>query len=120
MKPVEPGADRGDEGQRLSRDAGDEEGDQLPAAAAAGEQRALAAATFHEKRQRAPRLDGAGLLKRTFKVDVFSCPKCAGRRRVLAWLTEGAVLRRILRHLQLPELSPLVPARGPPQQALGN
>ncbi len=28
MKPGEPGADRGDEGQRLSRDAGDEEGDQ--------------------------------------------------------------------------------------------
>jgi len=31
----------------------------------------------------------------------------------------GAVLRRILRHLHLPELPPpLAPARGPPQQAL--
>ncbi|XXF75417.1 hypothetical protein P2318_20360 [Myxococcaceae bacterium GXIMD 01537] len=38
---------------------------------------------------------------------------------MLAWLTEGVVLRRILRHLHLPELPPpLAPARGPPQQAL--
>jgi hypothetical protein len=71
--------------------------------------------------QRAPGLDWAGLLKRTFKVDVFCCPKCAGRRRVLAWLTEGAVLRRILHHLQLPELPPpLAPrARTVPAGAVG-
>jgi hypothetical protein len=71
------------------------------------------------RRERAPRLDWAGLLKRTFKVDVFSCPKCGGRRRVLASLTEGAVLHRILRHLHLPATPPpLAPARGPPQEAL--
>jgi hypothetical protein len=91
----------------------------VPAAAVPGEQEALSAATAHQKRQRAPGLDWAGLLKRTFKVDVFSCPKCGGRRRVLAYLTKGAVLRRILRHLHLPELPPpLAPARGRPQQAL--
>jgi hypothetical protein len=40
---------------------------------------------------------------------------------VLASLTESAVLRRILRHLHLPELPPpLAPARAPPQQALWN
>ena len=39
--------------------------------------------------------------------------------RVLASLTEGAVLCRILHPLHLPELlPPLAPARGPPQQAL--
>ena len=93
----------------------------VPAAALPGEQEVLTAAASHQKRQRAPGLDWAGLLKRTFKVDVFCCPKCAGRRRVLAWLTQGAVLRRILRHLHLPELPPpLAPARGPPQQALGD
>jgi hypothetical protein len=93
----------------------------VPATALPGEQEALSAATSRQKRQRAPRLDGAGLLQRTFKVDVFSCPKCAGRRRVLAYLTESAVLRRILRHLHLPELPPpLAPARAPPQQALWN
>ncbi len=40
---------------------------------------------------------------------------------MLASLTQGAVLRRILRYLHLPELPPpLAPARGPPQQALCN
>jgi hypothetical protein len=60
-----------------------------------------------------------GLLRKTFAVDVFSCPRCGGRRRVLAFLTQGSVIRRILRHLHLPELPPpQVPARGPAQQAL--
>ncbi|MFY0563785.1 hypothetical protein ACN28E_08055 [Archangium lansingense] len=41
-----------------------------------------------------------------------------GRRRVLAWLTHGPVVRGILRHLNLPEVPPpLAPARGPPQAA---
>ncbi len=48
-----------------------------------------------------------------------SCPRCAGQRRVLAYLIQGAVIRRILRHLQLPEQPPrLAPALGPPQLAL--
>ncbi|PTL74946.1 ATP-dependent helicase HrpA [Vitiosangium sp. GDMCC 1.1324] len=71
------------------------------------------------KRQRARRLDWAGLLRKRFALDVFSCPRCAGRRRVLAFLTQGSVIRRILRHLHLPELPPpQAPARGPAQQAL--
>ena len=43
----------------------------VPAPAVPGEQEALSVATSHPKRQRAPELDGAGLLNRTFKVDVF-------------------------------------------------
>jgi len=88
----------------------------VPAAAVPGEQEALWAATSDEKRQRAPGLAGAGLLKRTFQGDVFCCPKCAGRWRVRACLPEGAVLRRILRRLHLPP--PRAPARRAPQQAL--
>ena len=95
----------------------------VPTAAAPGEDEAAAggagAGSTCGKRQRVPRLDWAGLLRRTFAVDVFSCPSRGGRRRVLAHLTQGAVLRRILRHLQLPE-SPavLAPARAPPLLAL--
>ncbi|MFY0567001.1 hypothetical protein ACN28E_24610 [Archangium lansingense] len=38
---------------------------------------------------------------------------------MLAYLTQGAVIRRILRHLQMPEQPPrLAPALGPAQQAL--
>ncbi|MCI0673288.1 MAG: ATP-dependent helicase HrpA [Myxococcaceae bacterium] len=61
------------------------------------------------------------MLRKTFAVDVFSCPSCGGQRRVLAYLTQGSVIRRILRHLHLHlhELPPpLAPARGPPQQSL--
>ncbi|WP_257460884.1 ATP-dependent helicase HrpA [Archangium lipolyticum] len=71
------------------------------------------------KRQRARRGEWAGLVRKRFAVDVFCCPRCGGRRRVLALLTQGSVMRRILRHLHLPELPPpQAPARGPAQQAL--
>jgi hypothetical protein len=39
------------------------------------------------RRQRTPRLDWAGLLRKTFALDVYTCPSCGGRRRVLACLT---------------------------------
>lgn len=56
---------------------------QLPAAAASGEEEApsAGAATVGScgRRQRAPRLDWAGLLRRTFAGDVFSCPRCGGQ-----------------------------------------
>ena len=71
-----------------------------------------------ERRQRRRRwtLDWAGLLKRTFGLDVFVCPECGGRRRVLASLTSPAAVRGILQHLELPSTAPpLAPARGPPQ-----
>jgi hypothetical protein len=70
-------------------------------------------------KERTPRVDWAELLRRTFDFDVFSCPRCGGRRRVLALLTQGSVIRRILRHLHLPELPPpQAPARGPARQGL--
>jgi hypothetical protein len=79
----------------------------------------LAARVVEEPKQvRRPRLDWAGLLHRTFSVDVFCCPKCGGRRRVLAYLTSRQAVRSILEHLGLASQPPrLVPARGPPQSA---
>jgi hypothetical protein len=55
-------------------------------------------------------LDWAALLKRVFQVDVLACVRCPGRLRVLAFLTERAVVRQILGHLGLP-MDP--PRRGP-------
>jgi hypothetical protein len=80
------------------------------AGAAAGEGQGRRAAS------RTPRLDWAGLLKRTFKQDVLACARCGGRRRVVAYLTHGPVTRQVLEHLELPaDVPPLAPARGPPQ-----
>jgi hypothetical protein len=49
--------------------------------------------------KRPPRLDWAGLLRRTFQLDVFACSRCGGRRRVLAYVTARRGVRAILEHL---------------------
>ncbi|WNG42603.1 ATP-dependent helicase HrpA [Archangium violaceum] len=59
-------------------------------------------------RERTARVDQAGLLQRTFAVDVFAYVRCGGRRRVLAYVE----------HLGLPTAgASLAAARGPPQAA---
>ena len=43
-------------------------------------------------------------MKRVFEIDVLHCPHCGGRRRLIALITAPLVVRRILRHLDLPPL----------------
>ena len=62
----------------------------------------------------ARRLDWAALLMRVFAIDVLKCPKCEGRMRVLALITEPDVVERILSHLGLPVSPPPLSSRGPP------
>jgi hypothetical protein len=58
----------------------------------------------------------AELLKRAFEIDVLNCPWCGGKRKLIALITDGAVVRRILEHLGLPTAAPvLAPARSPPE-----
>jgi hypothetical protein len=68
---------------------------------------------------RARRLRWAELLRRVFAVDVLTCPDCGGPRRLIATITDGLVVRRILDHLGLPS-SPttIAPARAPPEPEL--
>jgi hypothetical protein len=35
-----------------------------------------------------------------FKVDVEVCPRCGGQARIIGFVTEPAVVRRILAHLE--------------------
>jgi hypothetical protein len=56
----------------------------------------------------APRVDWATLLRRSFAVDVLECPKCHGRLRVVAVITERDPVRRILAHLGVPTDAPRV------------
>jgi hypothetical protein len=57
----------------------------------------------------------AELLLRTLGVDALECPKCKGRMRLLAMVTERAAIRRFLKGagevVDVPERSP---SRGPP------
>ena len=49
-------------------------------------------------------------------LEVLRCPACGGRRRILAAITQAAVIRAILESLGLPADPPLVAsARGPPE-----
>ncbi len=61
-----------------------------------------AAAKAEAKKERTPRLDWAGLLRRTFALDVFACVRCGGKRGVLAYVKQAGGVRAILEHLGLP------------------
>jgi hypothetical protein len=57
----------------------------------------------------------AELLKRCFAIDVLACPRCGGRMRLVALVTEAASVRRFLRGLGESTDAPArAPARGPP------
>ena len=48
-------------------------------------------------------------LRRVFRMDITTCPKCGGQLRWIADVTEPGVIRRILLHVQ----SRAPPERGP-------
>jgi len=55
----------------------------------------------------------------SFQTDVLECPKCHGRLRVMAVITERDAARRILAHLGLPtEAPPIARARDPSEDNL--
>ena len=59
-------------------------------------------------------MDWARLLRRSFEVDVLQCPRCQGRLRVMAVITEREAVKRILAHLGVPtEAPPVARARDP-------
>jgi hypothetical protein len=60
-----------------------------------------------------PRWNWARLLQRVFALDMARCPLChQGTLRLIAVITQGEVIRKILRHLKLAaDPPPLTPAR---------
>ena len=60
-------------------------------------------------------LDWATPLRRVWHIDVLECPRCHGRLKVIAAISEPAVVHKILNHLDLPTTLPNpAPARAPP------
>jgi len=75
--------------------------------------------------QRLPNRTWAELMQRSFSppprlrrasgFDVLACPRRAGRLTLVALIQDGAVIRRILRHLGLPDAVPeMRPSRAQP------
>ncbi len=66
-------------------------------------------------RRRGARRLWAELLARTFAIDVLPCPRCSGRRKLVATVTDPESVRAYLRGIgepcDVPERSP---SRGPP------
>ena len=59
--------------------------------------------------------DGDGRPSRTTHRIVLSCPSCAGRMTVVAFVTDERIVRRILDHLEIPRVTrPTRIARPPP------
>jgi hypothetical protein len=57
----------------------------------------------------------AVLIARIYEVFPLVCPRCGGNMRILAFITEGVQIRRILEHIGVDALAPpIAPARGPP------
>ena len=46
-------------------------------------------------------LRSAEMIRKAYEVDPLVCPKCGGRMKIVAFLTEYAVVDRIIRHLEL-------------------
>lgn len=71
------------------------------------------------KRTRRRRYFWAELMRRVFLFDPLTCNHCGGRRRLLTFLTDQAVIGNILRHLGLSAQPPaLAPARPPPDRSV--
>jgi hypothetical protein len=59
-------------------------------------------------------VEWAVLMKRSFGFDALRCPRCERRMRVISTITDPAVVRRILDHLNLPsQPRTAAPARDP-------
>ena len=55
-------------------------------------------------------------MRRAYAIDVLVCTKCSGPMRVIAFIENERVARRILAHLGLPTATPsFKPGRDPPQ-----
>jgi hypothetical protein len=69
---------------------------------------------------RPSRMSWAELLRRVFAKDVLECPRCGGRMKIIATVTDPEAVRRILTCIGLPARPPpLAPAREREQPELG-
>ena len=73
--------------------------------------------TDYRKKSRA---NWARLIKKIYEVDPLIFPKCSGEMRIVAFIEDAPVIRRILEHLRLwdiPPRSPPASGRSPPAAA---
>jgi len=62
---------------------------------------ALPLRIVEEELRRIPSKGWAAMIRKVYEVDPMLCPKCGGAMKVVAFLTEHAVVDRIIKHLKL-------------------
>jgi hypothetical protein len=70
------------------------------------------------------RMTWAALIKCVYEVDPLKCPKCGGEMKIVSFIEEDAVIRKILRHCGLwkepmPRPPPAAKSLGPPETDRG-
>ena len=78
------------------------------ASTAAPDAGAPTSCSHSSQRSNSRRSTWAELLQRVFSIDVLRCNHCAGRRKLIALITDGVVVRKILDHLGLPTEPPIL------------
>ena len=56
---------------------------------------------IEEECPRIPRRGWAAMIRKVYEVDPLVCPKCQGRMRIIAFLTDFSMVDRIIHHLKL-------------------
>ncbi|MGB6866179.1 MAG: transposase, partial [Candidatus Aminicenantaceae bacterium] len=54
-----------------------------------------------EESPRIPRRGWAEMIRKVYEVNPLTCPKCQGEMRIIAFITDYAVVDRIIHHLKL-------------------
>ena len=54
-----------------------------------------------EERARIPRRGWAEMIRKVYEVNPLTCPKCQGEMRIIAFISDYAVVDRIINHLKL-------------------
>lgn len=67
------------------------------------------------------RRNWARMIKRVYEVDPLLCPRCGGKMKIISFIEDVAVIKKILSHLGLWEVVPRrkrAPPKSPPEITL--
>jgi hypothetical protein len=57
-------------------------------------------------------------IKKVYETDPLVCPKCSGEMKIISFIDQWDVIRKILEHLDLWEEAHAPPDRGPPEKVI--
>ncbi len=57
-------------------------------------------------------------IRKVYETDPLVCPKCSGKMKIISFIDQGAIIKKILQHLGLWEESHAPPDRVPPEKQI--